>query len=503
MNYPLRPGVELAVKRLGMDELAVAHAIRDGELPSPQRYENFWLFNLRVTGTGAAYRDKNEEFTYRRPETYLNERFVERCAGLPVIMMHPEKKPMLDGVEYAKRNVGSIFVPYIRDDEVWCVAKIYDDAAATLMSERQLSTSPAVFFRHPEVNEKIDVNGDEVLVEGQPSLLDHLAICEQGVWDKGGEPLGVSLELQEKVMAETKKDNGTADSASDATAAMDAKLDAIISNMDAFHQRMDAVEERFAKEDKARKDAEELTEKERKEREERERADKAKRDSDEDEEEVRRRAAAELKAKEEKEKAKEDKAKKDAEAGVETEAEREAREKREREEREERERTDKAKKDAQTSREADLVKRLADLERRIPVQLSDAERSQFADAQSRADAIASMFGAQAGRPLDGEALLTYRKRQTRPFQRYSAAHKDLDLSVVPEVMWDNVEATIFQDARRAALNPDDVAEGQLREIVSTDRAGRRVSTFVGQPRAWMGEFISPSKYLTGISKERA
>jgi hypothetical protein len=32
------------------------------------------------------------------------------------------------------------------------------------------------------------------LVEGNPSFVDHLAICEKGVWDKGGDPSGIRID---------------------------------------------------------------------------------------------------------------------------------------------------------------------------------------------------------------------------------------------------------------------------------------------------------------------
>src|SRR5487761_1073104 len=111
-----------------MDELGVARAIIAGELASPQKYGNFWLFAVRVTGTGAAYRSGLDEYVWRSPEDYLNEDFIARCGGLPVIFEHPEKRRALDSREFADRIVGSIMLAYIRDDEVWGIARIYDEA---------------------------------------------------------------------------------------------------------------------------------------------------------------------------------------------------------------------------------------------------------------------------------------------------------------------------------------------------------------------------------------
>lgn len=72
---------------------------------------------------------------------------------------------------------------------MWAVARVYDAEAAEIMATRQLSTSPTVKFS--EVAQSIIVDGQPLLVEPSPELLDHVAICEQGVWDKLLNPTGV------------------------------------------------------------------------------------------------------------------------------------------------------------------------------------------------------------------------------------------------------------------------------------------------------------------------
>ena len=58
----LHPGMRIVLEQFSLDELGVAKAMRDGELTSPQRYGNFMLVALRVTGTGASYRPQLDEF---------------------------------------------------------------------------------------------------------------------------------------------------------------------------------------------------------------------------------------------------------------------------------------------------------------------------------------------------------------------------------------------------------------------------------------------------------
>lgn len=192
-QLPLHPGARIALQRFGMDELGIARAIRDGELTSPQRYiGSLLLIAIRITGTGAAYRPAvgDGEYVWRDPSIYLNEDFLERCQGLPVIWRHPDV-PALTSKVFAERVVGAVMLPYIQDNEVWCIARIYDDEVSRLLETYELSTSPAVLCGGRKYRAG---DGKHVLIEGKPELLDHIAILaprEAGVWDKGEGPSGV------------------------------------------------------------------------------------------------------------------------------------------------------------------------------------------------------------------------------------------------------------------------------------------------------------------------
>jgi len=181
----MHPEVARAIELMTGNELDIAKRMAAGELLSPQRYENVWLFDLRITGTGTSYRTEHEEYVYRPPENFLTEEFRQRCNGLPVIFEHP-KKSILNSDEYRDRSIGTIFLPYLTETEVRGIAKVFDDDAARLMPTSHASTSPAVIFRDAGSAETVEVDGQSVLIEGKPSYLDHLAICEEGVWDKGG-----------------------------------------------------------------------------------------------------------------------------------------------------------------------------------------------------------------------------------------------------------------------------------------------------------------------------
>jgi 8-oxo-dGTP pyrophosphatase MutT (NUDIX family) len=190
-------------------ETDIAKKIRDKVLTSPQRFANVWLFAIRITGTGVAYRPKLDEFTHRDPDNYLNDEFLERCNGLPVIWVHPPSD-RLDSASFAERVVGTVCLPYIAENEVWGIAKIFDDDAAQAMQDERLSTSPGVVFQAGTNTVETLKDGTAVLIEGVPKLLDHIAIVENGVWDKGGEPSGILASQAHVEMTEASR-NDSAD----------------------------------------------------------------------------------------------------------------------------------------------------------------------------------------------------------------------------------------------------------------------------------------------------
>jgi colicin import membrane protein len=237
-----------------LTELDVARAIRDGELPSPQKFGNVWLFDLRITGTGCSYRAGKKEFVWRDPSLYLNDEFLERCNGLAVILDHPEAN-MLDGAEYKKRNVGSVFLPYLRKQagEVWAISKIYDDATAELLQTQKVSTSPAVVFSPlaAGTTEKLP-GGYTFLIEDEPSLLDHVALCWLGVWDKGGPPAGVESMTEETTAPNAGEE--VVDRRAKADEETSEKLDAIMDAVKGIASRVDAIEERERADRRGRRD---------------------------------------------------------------------------------------------------------------------------------------------------------------------------------------------------------------------------------------------------------
>jgi 8-oxo-dGTP pyrophosphatase MutT (NUDIX family) len=471
-RYVLESDAFKAIKKAHMTETEVAREIASGAMTSPQYVRNMWLFDIRITGTGTSYRSKDKEYVYRPPENYLNDEFLARCNGLPVILDHPEKAT-LDSKEFDKRVVGTVLLPYIKGDEIWAIARIYDEATATLMSKEQLSTSPSVVFRNPDVeNSTVTLDGGQpLLIEGNPILLDHIAVCEAGVWDKGGPPTGVSTnhvqepemteeerkakadaEAKQELEAKAKADaeeKVKADAEEEKAKADSEKYDKLMAACDSIMARMDAFEK--AKADAAPAEVLDPA------------ADK-KADADEKDAKEKEAKAAEIKAE-----AKEEEAKADAE------------------------------KSALLERVAQLESLLVQTAQLTPKPLNDADYAAMADAQAKADSVYSALGKQAPRPLNGEDLLAYRKRLAAGVKTHSDQWKSIDITKADAAIFEIAESKIYADAMEAAMHPASSPEGGLREVTKDTGTGHRVTTFYGKPSDWMDDFRAP-RIKAGIRK---
>ncbi|EHI2277477.1 NUDIX domain-containing protein [Salmonella enterica] len=433
-----QPFAEMLAQQ-ALNETEVATLIADGTLSSPQFFINMWMFAIRVTGTGVTWRSADQQMAFRNPDDYLTPEFLQRVAGLPLIWLHPEKNT-LDSNEFAKRVIGTLTNSWVADNgEVWAIARVYDAEAAEIMATRQLSTSPTVKF--VEVPDSIiEIDGQPLLVEPSPELLDHVAICEQGVWDKLLAPTGVK---SDSIPNEAEKMD-------------EEKIVALINK---------AIDARMAKADeendaKAKADAEEEARKEKADAEEKE-AEEAKAKADAEEKAAKEKADAEAKEKA------------DAE-----EAERMAKEK----------------------ADSQLRQEIAELRSRIPTELSDEERNEIADAQVKADSVFSCFGKRAPVPLSGEKPLAYRRRLMIQLQEHSPDFKTVDLSTIADsALLSVAEKTIYADAQKSANLS--VGPGMLREIKRADATGRQISTFEGDPAATWAPFQSGKRQVISFNNQ--
>ena len=433
-----QPFAEMLAQQ-ALNETDVAALIADGTLSSPQYFYNMWMFAIRVTGTGLTWRSADQEMTFRNPDDYLTPEFLQRVAGVPLIWLHPEKRT-LDSDEFSKRVIGTLTNAWVADKgEVWAVARVYDAEAAEIMATRQLSTSPTVKFS--EVAQSIIVDGQPLLVEPSPELLDHVAICEQGVWDKLLNPTGVKSDSIPKEAENMDKE--------ELVALINQTLDARMAKADSEAADL-----------KAKADAEEAAKKEKADAEAKE-AEEAKAKADAEEKAAKEKADAEAKEKA------------DAEA---------------------------AEKMAKEKADSQILQEIAELRSRIPTELSDDERNEVAEAQVKADSVFSSFGKRAPIPLSGEKPMAYRRRLMIQLQEHSPDYKAVDLSAIADSqLLSTAEKHIYADAQKAASLS--VGPGQLREIKRADATGRQISTFEGDPAVTWAPFQSGKRQVTSFNNQ--
>lgn len=483
---PLHPGLEIAIKVACIKtEYDVAELIKNDVLPSPQMYANIMLLAIRITGTGLAYRSSINEYVWRDSSLYLNDEFLRRCNGLMVIMDHPETA-VLNGKEFKDRAVGSIMLPYIKGDEVWGIAKIYDQDAINEICEGEISTSPSVVFDNTAGNTTLTTeNGEPLLIEGVPFLLDHIAIVtkargSKGVWDKGGDPAGVLLTNFE---VSNMNENVNAPKAD----AQGEKLDAILSALSTLAYRVDSMEKNLpapplvtaADKKKAKKDD-----------------DEAMMDDDDDamcddeDDDMKHRKDAKRKDDDDDMKHRKDaKKRKDAEGSDPKEHGKGGEMKPDDEGKVEHPGHMKFKKDDDDDEEE--AKMDDDDEEAMKM---DEEEAKYADAQAKADSVFASFGKSASRPLQGESLVAYRKRLLRGLQAYSDTYKDVNLlkEIKGEKMLAIAEKQIFNDALVAAKSPTLYASDAEYEIKERDASGRTITKFKGG-FGWLDAFKVPSQ----------
>jgi hypothetical protein len=486
---------------------------------------------MRVTGTEQSFRSEKRdekgnitqeaEHVWRDPSLYMNQHFLDRCNGLPVVIEHPEGSS-LDTEEYRERNIGSLTFPYMKPEvnEVWAIGRIMDAPAAEMMEREQLSTSPAVVWSDPDANQSGTLeDGTRFFIEGKPSLLDHLAVCWQGVWDKGRGPTGISTTRGDSSMPDDVKDKKpTTEDLLMQLLENGKKQDMTIAGLKeslmASTTRLDSIQKRFDEEDEEkRKDAKERldnfhfskrkdeeSDKEYKDRHDAEEesykkdmmeegeseemaADKAKKRRDNDEEEER------------KDKRRKDAVKKDGDNDDEKEHSKDVDEDEKEHKKDSRMDADDIKKSFVSRNDFDkVVAELNDLKGQNKT-MSDEDLKSVGQWRSRADNIFLALGQDHNtRPHAGESLLLYRRRMASELKGNTKyAKSELSVVAADEHTFGLIEEEIYKEAENFAKSPARLKPGELRMRTFRTDSGHLVNEFDGDPSAWMRTFSPPVK----------
>jgi hypothetical protein len=178
-------------RRVPETERDIILQLANGTLPSPATFMNAEFFVVRISGTGCAWRAQLRELVWREPQIWLSPEMQQRCVGLPVVVGHPALGT-LDTKEFLQRVIGVIVFAFVRDQDLMGVMRCLDRDAAAELINGEYDSSPAVVLDGTE-NAVLEIDGTKLLVEGEPRLIDHLAICKSGVWTGPNDQPGIEI----------------------------------------------------------------------------------------------------------------------------------------------------------------------------------------------------------------------------------------------------------------------------------------------------------------------
>jgi len=133
--------------------------------------------------------------------------------------------------------------------------------------------------------------------------------------------------------------------------------------------------------------------------------------------------------------------------------------------------------------------------------LCEGLAEEYQQAQLRADGAFQAVG-HDGAPahLLGESLTDYRLRLLRGVQSKSSTWKSVELPRRQDVL-NVVEPQIYADAKNSVTDPANYKPGELKQVVSLDQTGRRITKFYGDNSVTWAPFQPKvNRYVTGFSK---
>jgi hypothetical protein len=131
-----------------------------------------------------------------------------------------------------------------------------------------------------------------------------------------------------------------------------------------------------------------------------------------------------------------------------------------------------------------------------------SDETELARWHETADDVLRPFNQYAPRFMEGETVNGYRKRLAGRVQQHAPSFKELNLRESVGTSFNLIEKQIYDEARREAIRPTTIPEGEMRELTKYDNSGRPFTEFHGSPRAWLDDFATGAKrHLVGIKTE--
>jgi hypothetical protein len=131
-----------------------------------------------------------------------------------------------------------------------------------------------------------------------------------------------------------------------------------------------------------------------------------------------------------------------------------------------------------------------------------SDETEFAKAHEAADDLLRQHKQFAPRYMEGETLTGYKKRLAGRVQQHAPSMKDINVRESIGTAFNLIEKQIYDEARREAIRPSNIPDGEMRELTKYDATGRPFLEFHGHPSNWMDQFSNGAKRkLVGIRTE--